>query len=416
MKKTVLCGLCLWLMSVCEVSAANTLSVTNGNVTIPKGGQATLEIQCSFDTQFVGFQFDLNLNDDISPIMLDGKPVATLGFTGTDHSLNNSQVKVNEVPTPNYRFIGTSMSQAELPTSGTVLSIVLNDNGSEDVGHVYNVKLKDITFGTSSSNPDPNLEIEELAFTITIGDALPQVTLRETDESAPSASSGKVDVTVNRTINANEWSTICLPFDMSEVQVKEAFGSDVELKDFTGWSFEGTAPSVDKITINFSDATEIAKNHPYIIKVSSAVSSFQVKNVIIDPATYPQTSRTFQVQSGKITTNYTGYMFGYYKQGNMDQHELFLSDNKFWYNNGSTQIKAFRATFYFTDSSNNLIYISSYDPASRIVMSFDEESTTGIRDNKRVTNSGKVYNLSGQQVEKPSKGLYIQDGKKVIIK
>jgi len=56
-----------------------------------------------------------------------------------------------------------------------------------------------------------------------------RVVLDETSTTAPKASNGAVDVLVKRTIKANEWSTICLPFTMTETQVKTAFGDDVRI-------------------------------------------------------------------------------------------------------------------------------------------------------------------------------------------
>jgi hypothetical protein len=54
--------------------------------------------------------------------------------------------------------------------------------------------------------------------------------------------------------------------------------------------------------------------------------------------------------------------------------------------------------------------------SARIVtMTFDGE-TTGISELKSVAEEGALYNLSGARVSKPTKGLYIQNGKKLIVK
>ena len=54
---------------------------------------------------------------------------------------------------------------------------------------------------------------------------------------------------------------------------------------------------------------------------------------------------------------------------------------------------------------------------SRMVMTFDDDQTTGISsiENGQLT-MDKVYNLKGQRVANPAKGLYIVNGKKVVIK
>lgn len=58
------------------------------------------------------------------------------------------------------------------------------------------------------------------------------------------------------------------------------------------------------------------------------------------------------------------------------------------------------------------------EASSRMVMVFGDE-TTGINDTTRLNNKEEItniYNLSGQRVAQPTKGLYIVNGKKVIIK
>ena len=59
--------------------------------------------------------------------------------------------------------------------------------------------------------------------TLTITDAgTTRVLLDETSPDAPEVSNGAVDVRVLRTIKANEWSTICMPFAMTAEQIDEA--------------------------------------------------------------------------------------------------------------------------------------------------------------------------------------------------
>ena len=57
-------------------------------------------------------------------------------------------------------------------------------------------------------------------------------------------------------------------------------------------------------------------------------------------------------------------------------------------------------------------------PTGANFLRFDFEGTTGINDNKRetITNNREFYNLAGQRVAAPAKGLYIVNGKKVVVK
>lgn len=55
---------------------------------------------------------------------------------------------------------------------------------------------------------------------------------------------------------------------------------------------------------------------------------------------------------------------------------------------------------------------------ARVALIFDDEATTSIQtvEKKQVVNDNVYYTLSGQRVQNPTRGLYIVNGKKVIIK
>ncbi len=61
------------------------------------------------------------------------------------------------------------------------------------------------------------------------------------------------------------------------------------------------------------------------------------------------------------------------------------------------------------------LVIPSGSSARIVTMTFDGEAT-GISELKSVAEEGALYNLSGARVSKPTKGLYIQNGKKLIVK
>ena len=56
------------------------------------------------------------------------------------------------------------------------------------------------------------------------------------------------------------------------------------------------------------------------------------------------------------------------------------------------------------------------DPDARGLYLFDDEETTGVNEVKTQKADGQYFNLAGQRVAQPAKGLYIVNGKKVIIK
>lgn len=276
---------------------------------------------------------------------------------------------------------------------GHVLTFRIKADANATTG-TYEVLLSAVTLSIDGVGYD--LANRTSSLTIENG-----MTLDENATSVPEVANG-VDVRVKRTINAGEWSTICLPFAMTAAQCQAAFSSDVEIGDFTGYTYNSDE---DKITVNFSSVTAIEANHPYIIKVSAAVTEFTVDGVNVNPADDPRV--TFRTSSKKLKDFVGTYVADFDFYNDAKHTPLFLSGNKFWYATESTKhMKAFRAYFDFVDM------LSEVD-AARVAIAFDE--ATVIND-VRTCSDDRYYNLSGQQVETPTKGVYVKNGKKVIVK
>lgn len=266
----------------------------------------------------------------------------------------------------------------------------------------YDVTLKGTMFEYNLSDKD---YADDVTFKVKVVN-VHNIVLDENATVVPAAATG-VNVKVKRTINASEWSTICLPFAMSEAQVKTAFGNDVELKDFAGYESETDADdNIVGIKVKFNNATAIEANHPYVLKVSSAITEFTVDGVDITPEDEPT------VAAVKRTKKQWSEMIGtYVAETPIDENCLFLSGNKFYYSKGKTKMKAFRGYFDFYD------VLTEVENAEARGIEFDFGGTTGIQKLKGNTqNDGIYYDLSGRRVEKPSKGVYIVNGKKVVIK
>ena len=232
--------------------------------------------------------------------------------------------------------------------------------------------------------------------------------LDETSTVAPVTENG-VNVRVKRSIKADSWSTICLPFAISAEKLTAAFGEGVQVKDFSSWSstMDGTTGNIVGITIGFSSVTAMEANHPYLIKVTNAITAengFTVNDVDIVPEDEP----TKQV--GTNNANRGLFIGTYVANTTVPENDLFISNDRFYYSNGSTKMKAFRGYFELAD-----VLTSVEGAASRIMIS---DETTGIADVRSEMSEGKdlYYSIAGQKVENPQKGLYIKNGKKVIIK
>lgn len=374
--------------------------VTVSPVEIPSGKEAELTLNFDFDEghTICNYQMELQLPEGVSVV---GNGV-TLGDC---HSQFHSGSIVN-----NIIVVSSNPTTVLTGTSGELLKVRVTADANLTAGTILQGTLHNVKLGQTnetSINPD------DLTFDISIVERL-TVVLDETSTTAPTAAED-VNVRVKRTIQANEWSTICLPFTMTEAQCKAAFGDDVELGDFTGYETELDGDdNIIGITVNFNDATAIEANHPYIIKVSSAITEFTVEQVNIDPEEEPT------VAAVKRTKKQWSEMTGTYVANTvLEATNLFLSGNKFWYSAGQTKMKAFRAYFDFYDVLTEV----EDEYTSRIMMSFDDENTTGI-DAQRLMDNGRqgVYDLQGRRLDSAGsgsslkKGLYIVNGKKVVVK
>lgn len=215
-----------------------------------------------------------------------------------------------------------------------------------------------------------------------------------------------VNVTLNRTLYGDGgWNTLCVPFSLTAAQVKAAFGNDVELRKLS--SIEGT-------TLKFVSTDIITAGEPCLIKVAKDGSTYNFEGVATI-AVANNKDYTFSMVSGDIqflgiyspmdvvTENPAGPSTGYY---------AFLGEgNKFFKAQAETKMKGFRAFFLVP---NNV--------PSNALKAVIDGTATGIEDLviDDVKANGHVYNLNGQYVGNSLNGLqsgiYIQNGKKIVVK
>lgn len=215
-----------------------------------------------------------------------------------------------------------------------------------------------------------------------------------------------VNVTLKRTLYGDGgWNTLCVPFSLTAAQVKAAFGNDVELRKLS--SIEGT-------TLKFVSTDIITAGEPCLIKVAKDGSTYNFEGVATI-AVANNTDYTFSMVSGDIqflgiyspmdvvTVNPAGPSTGYY---------AFLGEgNKFFKAQAETKMKGFRAFFL----------VPNKVPSNALKAVIDG-TATGIEDLviDGVKANGRVYNLNGQYVGNSlnglQPGLYIQNGKKIVVK
>ncbi|MBR6047503.1 MAG: hypothetical protein IKP44_05385 [Bacteroidaceae bacterium] len=392
-KKNFLVTFCLLL----GMSNALADELTVSDITIPQGGNATLSVSlANSGTYRQLFQFDLTLPEGVS--LVEGSAMLS-----EERFENTTGLSYSKLSDGVYKFVCSPSGANKTPISGdsgVLMTVNLQSDASLTVEAVLEGKITNIEMTTSEStawNP------ADLSFKITVGEPLSyDVLLDENSTTAPSAATG-VDVLVKRTIKANSWSTICLPFAMSEAQVKAAFGDDVKLADFKGYEVTEDGENIVGITVNFEAATAIEANHPYIINVSEPVSQFIVEGVDIAPNDKPMVNYGTKRLPKSIEGTYVAETV-------VPEFCLFLNDNKFWYSTSQTKMKAFRAYFNFIDV---LTEVDDADLNVKMSIGGEETRIDGLMPE---TSNDAIYDLTGRKVEKAEKGIYIVNGKKVLVK
>ena len=389
-----------------------TLSVDD--VTIPKNGEADVVVRFSKEEtdKFAGWNFQLQLPEGLSFLTWinsdnEIEAVYTPGDCYTEASPTFTTKPVDNILNANYFSTNTINGQ-----TGILVTFRMKVTGEFNVGDVLSGTLTEIGISDNFGN---SYSVADASFTITIGEPTDGriVFDEKTDNADALVATGINDVRVYRTINANEWSTIVLPFAMTEAQVKEVFGDDVQLADFTGYDVIEESGNIIGITVNFDEVTAIEANHPYIIKVGTAVTEFTVDGVNIEPEDAPcvafgsEYGRPRKYHPMDFVGTYTAD-FDFFNDA-QSGHAIFLSGGKFWYATASTRhMKAFRAYFDFDD-----ILTSVEEASGAIEFKFDFDDATGIKaiDHSTIDH---YYNLSGQRVGKNYKGIVVTKGKKVL--
>ena len=241
---------------------------------------------------------------------------------------------------------------------------------------------------------------------------------------------------VQRTIKANTWSTMCLPFKMTLAELVDVFGDDVVLAKWDDINLYGKSweYSNDQLTLNFftldptdPDYEEIFDSRkPFLIKTSKTFTEFKAKNKYLgnyDETIDEESERLTSVS--KLNTTITGqsgikkgYFEGVLVAGKVPEDGLFFSGNKFYYSSGESSIKAFRGYFSLKDVLNN----KNLSGSANVSIAIDDVPTYIDGISTKYIGNDDVYSVSGikmgitSDLNHMKPGLYIVNGKKVIVK
>lgn len=212
------------------------------------------------------------------------------------------------------------------------------------------------------------------------------------------------NVTLQRTLSKEYWNTFCVPFALDAEQVTQYFGEGTQLRTYEG--------NCNNNIVYFATVDNIEAGKPYIMKPGNAV----VQNPTFEGVSMVATGLDENGNPQAVGDASTVQMKGIYNQILLktDKTELFLGDNDLFYypidDIDARTIGGLRAYFIVPQDTDIKKLRANLDgtPTSLGTIFNTEES------------NAPVYNLQGQCVGNSLRalksGIYIQNGKKVVVK
>ena len=366
-----------------EQSGEVSFAFSPASLTLEKGQTATVDVTMTNDMALTGMQATLTASDGLT-------------ITGV---------------TKGSRIVGQFRYNA---ATGIMVSLG-SISGNE--GTVFTVGLKvDEDFSGSSATltisglDATNASAQDFpASDITLNVAVPvlELTLDEKEDNSQTLAEndGKTaNVTLTRTLRTGGYNTFSVPFAIPADKY-----SNYKLTGVKKLSTSAFDSETGVLTLTFAAETEgIEAGKPYLVKVSEKVETPVFNGVTISStATTTETDAAVFIPTLGATT-ITGET----------KSILFLgASNKLYHPSAENQqMKGFRAYFLLRgDAASNGVRAFRLD--------FGDGETTGIKaiDNFTISQSDNCYDLSGRKIVKSSngkmaKGVYIERGKKFVIK
>lgn len=388
---------------VVEPTTDDQLSVAT--VQMKAGGKTQVSILLNNQTlNYTAYQFDLTLPTGFSiGKKSNGKYDVTKGDRYEDESQQLS-VELLDAATNTYRFISFSMSNGIIEgTEGAILNMILEADANVTDGE-YTAKLKNINFtstnGTSSLFAEAEFKLK--VSSIIAGDANGDGTVNVTDIvetvkyilNNPSTSFNFAAADVNGDGQVNVTDIVCM------VSIIMSSGSNARAFDM-----EDTTGS-DWLTLDSEDGGRtlslcLANENSY---VASQFDIHLSEGQQICDIQLNSSRMNGHVMTWSMTDEKTCRVIIYsmansnYKGNDGELLKIILTGN-----NGDVVV-------------DNITFITPYMGSRQFDALYIEK--TGIMmtiDNEQQAN-GVFYDLQGRRVETPTKGIYIKNGKKYVVK
>ena len=263
------------------------------------------------------------------------------------------------------------------------------------------------------------------------------------------------DTSENKVTNP-KWEALVLPVNLTVSQVKNAFGDKVQLSELVGLANNGNQIRFKTVNLNNTNEIAIKAGGCYVIKVTKAPEvgrndeyTFDIYNSTFGDYKVPMTyyGPIYQIdgvtREDALTELIDKNQTGSYKDGvvtktyKTDDGDLEFTGYFYW--NQTAPKDAYvvsRGKMFYLDDKNTWAKLtgtmwklegSSFTGAKELSVDFgDGDITNGISgitvEGENNVNATGIYNLNGQKVsdgtstESLSKGIYIVNGKKYVVR
>jgi len=238
-----------------------------------------------------------------------------------------------------------------------------------------------------------------------------------------------------------KWNALVLPVNVTVSQLKNAFGSDVKLSKLKGLDDDGSCIIFQPVDLTTGSDVAVTAGECYIIKVTAQPKYARG----VEHKFY----RNMSDETKKIgQQTYTGPIYQIADVSRDSKLSELINSNSLTYDNGvvtktyTTDGRSLEYTgyFYHPESAPQGSYVVNAgkmyhltgdwdrfvgtmwylkDPEKKITsMSFDGGTSgiTSVEEDDASVRDGKIYDLQGRRVTTPTRGMYIKNGKKYIVK
>ena len=210
----------------------------------------------------------------------------------------------------------------------------------------------------------------------------PKAFIISENETYDNTQEGAGDVELTRTIKEG-MNSVVLPFALTAADIVNLGGEGAVAYTVSEYANDN---------LKLAEAETVSPNTPFFLKATAAGTEFDFEG------------KTIAAEEPVVTVGDATLVGTYAKIDAVPEDSYILSGGKFYKVNSTVSLKPTRA------------YITIAEPTEVSALGFTFEDATAIVGVESETVNGEVYDIAGRKVSAPVRGLYIANGKKVLVK